>query len=61
MTQAVLNVRAITAETSALARIAQCPSCASRDVADGPEEFDPGAFTAPLVCRCCTHHWSVRC
>jgi hypothetical protein len=61
MSQAVLLVRPTARGVSALARKAQCPACASGEVDDAPEDFDPGAWTAPLVCGRCSHRWSVRC
>jgi len=50
-----------TLPTSVVARRAQCPACDSREVDDGPQEFDPVSWTAPLACRRCGHRWSVCC
>jgi len=61
MTQAVLSVRPSVRRASPLARASQCPACSSREVDDAAEDFDPGAWTAPLVCVRCDHRWSARC
>jgi len=61
MSELRVALRTTVLPTSVVARRAQCPACASREVDDGPGEFDPVAWTAPLACRCCGHLWSVSC
>jgi hypothetical protein len=47
-------------ETSALALLARCPRCSSRDLADVTPPAEDWGWWASLLCRVCEHRWRVR-